>query len=222
MTIQEIHAIIDEQLRKSQAGFVPPEQKDRAINWAQDEYFQKLQPAHGTSQSVVDDLQPFKKEQGFVNGSSPSGIITLNADYETLLAVETVVADDDGTHYIPVELVNEDELSYRKSSQLIPLSVYNPVGRLIAPTAAYGQFRVKLYPEQASAGTVYYLRTPARVRFAYSTSGRTITYNSGTSTQIEWNDTATRKIIDLAIERIGLTLQDITAIQFSQAKGGNQ
>jgi hypothetical protein len=218
MTIQEIHTEIDRQLRKSQMGFVPPEQKDAAINWAQDEYFEKLKPAYSINQQIDDALLPFKKEQSFNNGSSPGGVIILNSDYYHLLAIETVVNDSDGTHYIPVEKIGEDELSERRNSQLIPVNVYNPIGRLIAPASPYGQYRFQIEPMQASAGTVYYLRKPAKVVFAYTTTGRTITYNSGGSTQIEWNDASTRKIIELAIERIAMTLQDTNSVQYNQAK----
>lgn len=199
-------------------GFLSPPDKDRIINRAQYEYFDKIKPAFGINQQINDALLPFKKEQTFSNGTSPSGVITLNADYLHLLAIETVVSDSDGTHYIPVEMIGEDELSIRRNSQLIPLNVYNPVGRLISPSAAYGQYRIQLYPMSASAGDVYYLRKPYEVSFSYTTTGRTITYNQGTSIQMEWNEPSINKIIFIALQSIGINIQDISLTQFTQAK----
>jgi hypothetical protein len=142
----------------------------------------------------------------------PNGLITLPANYFHLFAVETIVADSDGNHYPPVELIGEDELSIRRNSQLTPITVYYPVGMLKA-----GKL-LQIYPQQASAGTVYYLRRPVDCVFAYSQTGRTITYNQGGSTQLEWNDAAIAKIIAKAVQYLALNVQDATAIQFNQAK----
>jgi hypothetical protein len=218
MDLQEVHKILDFFLRKAQSGFLSPEEKDRVLNRAQVEVFDQYKSGYAINQQYQDALLPFKKEQSFTNESSPLGLITLNQDYVHLLAVETVVSDSDGIHYIPVEQVGEDEVSQRKSSALIPLNVYNPIGLLKAATTNGGPKRFQLYPAQASAGTVYYLRKPQDVQFVYTQSGRTITYDPNNSKQLEWNEPATEKIIMKALSFCGINTQDVTAIQLGQAK----
>lgn len=219
MTIDTFHKVINQRLRKERGGFLSPEAIDLEVNLAQNVVFEKYKPIFAINQQAQDALAPFKKDYTINNGNSASGLITLPADYYHLLSIETVVVDDDGTHYIGVEQLGEDEISDRKNSALIPQTVYNPFGRMLAPSTPYGQYRFQIYPAQATAGTLYYLRKPATVQYAYTiTNGRPV-YNSGSSVQPEWNEPLCIEVLNQALANLGLAVQDMAAIQMAKSEG---
>jgi hypothetical protein len=211
MDLLDIHNLLDFYLRKSQAGFLSPEEKDRALNRAQIDYFNRLKPAYGSSQAVNDALKPFYKKSTFTNATSVGGSITLPTDYLHLLVISVQIMDaENRLRYIPVELVNVDELDYRLDSALTPVNVYNPVGVFDES----GKFQ--MYPDSPTAGTIRYLRNPTPCKFTYTATGRTITYDKTNSVQLEWNEPSTNKIILIALETLGVNLQDINTVQFAK------
>jgi hypothetical protein len=212
MDLEVVHKRLRFYLDKFKNDWYPPGDLDNTLDDAQLELFTQIAPQYGATQKLHDSLLPFKEEYAFTNGTSPLGLITLPANYQHLLAVETVVLDDTHTLYLPAELLNEAQISTRKSSQLIPLSVKTPIC-LLKKTR-----KVQLYPELASAGTVYYLRKPAAPVFSFSQSGRTITYNAGASTQLEWDDPSIEKIIWKTLGLLGINLKDAEALQMGDAK----
>lgn len=212
MDIGDLHTLLDFYLKKSLGGYVPPEQKDAAIDRAQIEYFEQIKPAYGTSDVLSDALVPFKEDWTFTNGTSTAGLLTFPSDYLHLLSIVSVVADDNGTHYIGVPIAQEDKIASKTNSQLIPNNVYNPFAVLKAGKTC------QLYPPQPAAGYLYYLRKPAKPKFDYSLTNNRPVYKPDTSTQLEWNEAATEKIIWITLGLLGINTQDQTAIQISQAK----
>mgnify|MGYP003342622163 FL=1 len=77
---------------------------------------------------------------------------------------------------------------------------------------------IQLFPEVASTGAVYYFKRPAVPVFGYTQSGRTITYNAGTSTQLEWRDQDINNIIVIALQYYGLNMKAQDIVQFGQVK----
>ena len=77
---------------------------------------------------------------------------------------------------------------------------------------------IEMFPAQWYAGTLYYMKKPTAPVFAYSQVGRAITYNSLTSTQLEWNDEETMNIIFKVMQLVGVNLQAGEVIQFFQQK----
>lgn len=226
MDLKVFHDTIDLILRKNQGGFMSPEEKDLAINRAQAEVFYEYKPQYGESQQVNDVLLPFKGEQTFDPAASVGGLVTLNPDYVNLLSVETIVTDNAGTHYIPVEIMGEDEVSQRKSSALIPLTVYYPIGLLKSASTTGGRKRLQLYPAQTASGVIYYLRKPQEVQFVYTIPApHQISYDQGNSKQLEWDDRGCEKVLYKTLQLLGMSTGDVQSVQFSQAKeaqNGNQ
>lgn len=216
MDIKAVHDIILFYLKKAESGYLSHAEIDAVLDRAQIQYMDKIKPAYAANQQLSDALLPFKAKYSFTNATSVGGLITLPSNYVHLLSIETTVMDSSHTIYPMVEIVGEDELGIRKSSQLIPVSAKNPIGVLEAGN------KVQLYPASPAAGTAYYLRKPAAPVFAYTQSGRAITYNSGTSTQLEWNEPSIEKIIFIALQLLGLPLEDANAVQFGQAKEAGQ
>lgn len=236
MDLKVIHDAIDFFCEKSQLGFLQPERKDFELDRAQmmrltelfdnpNEYGKgdSLGRMHyAKSQKIHDSLQPFKKTTSFVTGNFSSGVYTLPNDYLHLLSMDINIADANapgGVTYQAVDIVKEDEWSERRKSQLIPASATRPIGRLIytsSPARA-----VEMFPAQGYAGTLNYLRRPAKPALNYTlggASGREITYNSGASTQLEWDDEEVNNILFKALQLCGINLQSGEVIQFFQQK----
>jgi hypothetical protein len=200
-------------LRKGQASYFSPEEIDTALNRAQIEYFEQIKPAFSANQQVSDALKPFRKKYPFTTSDTVSGVITLPDDYFHLLALSVTVVDAQSTtRYIGVEMVGDDQLDDRRDSQLIPVNTYNPI-------AVFDEGgTIQLYPSVPFSGTMRYLRKPLEAQFVYTTSGRTIRYVEGSSTQLEWNEPSINKIIFKALETLGVNTQDLNTVSFAQAK----
>lgn len=228
MNIKEIHDIILFYLNKAQQGFVSHEEIDAVLDRSQLAQFnlyhanpkvytvpgEKGSFGWGDSQRMDDALAPFKKIYTFTNGDTPGGVITLPSDYMHMIAVST-------TQYVnalgrnvtnPVQILNEEELVERLESQVLPVSLDEPICIMSA------QKRIQLFPDQPQSGKVYYFKRPAVPKFAYTQSGRTITYDAGNSTQLEWNPADINNIIIQALAYFGLNLQSADVVQFSQLK----
>lgn len=228
MNIKEIHDIILFYLNKQQQGFVSHEEIDAVLDRGQMSIFNMYHAnpkiytipgdkgsfGYGDNLRMDDSLSPFKKTYTFTTGDTPGGVITLPADYMHMIAVST-------TQYVsalgrnvtnPVQILNEEELVERLESQVIPVSMDDPICIMSA------QKKIQLFPDQPQSGKVYYFKRPAVPKFAYTQSGRTITYDAGNSTQLEWNEADINNIIIQALAYFGLNLQSADVVQFAQIK----
>jgi hypothetical protein len=106
----------------------------------------------------------------------------------------------------------EDELIIRLESQVIPVSSDEPIAIMNREN------KVQLFPETTHNGGVYYLRRPVAPVFAYSQVGRTVTYNSGNSIQLEWKPNDIMNIITIALQYIGINLSSADVVQYADAK----
>lgn len=217
MTIQEIHNFILLLLNKHSAGYVTPEEIDDALDRAQMWYFNKLvgnieeyQPgrpiprvAYGMTSTIHDHLAPFKENS--TTASNSSGVLSLPSDYMHLIAIRKNSAS--------VPVISEDELGIRLESYIFAPTSAEPVALI------NGKGTIKFYPEEThSTLSTDYLSRPTKPVFGYTQSGRTITYNSGTSTQMEWNEPALNAIIMRAVQYLGVNLEDQLAISYSEGK----
>lgn len=225
MNINDIHNVILFYINKEQQGFVTHEEIDEVLDRAQMTLFNQYHtnpkiPAntqielYGDSQRIDDALSPFKAKYTFNAGASPSGVITLPANYQHLIALYTTVYNSTlGRNvYSAVQVLAEDELIERLESQVIPISADDPVAIMNSNNL------IQLFPEVASTGAVYYFKRPAVPVFGYTQSGRTITYNAGTSTQLEWRDQDINNIIVIALQYYGLNMKAQDIVQFGQVK----
>jgi hypothetical protein len=225
MNINDIHNVILFYLNKEQQGFVTHGEIDLVLDRAQmvlfDQYHTnpklpaRTQAAlYGESQRIDDALSPFKSKYVFNSGATPSGVVTLPNDYMHLISLYTTVYN--GTLgrnvYSAVQVMSEDELIERLESQVIPVSADDPVAIMNS------QNRIQLFPESPATGGVYYFRRPVPPVFGYTQSGRNITYNSGTSTQLEWREMDINNIIVIALQFYGLNMTSQEIMQFGQVK----
>lgn len=217
MTIQEIHNFVLLLLNKHNTGYSTPSEIDDALDRAQMWYFNRLygnveeyQPgrpvprvAYGMTSAVHDHLSSFKNNS--VSNSNSSGLATLPSDYMHIIAIRK----NDKS----VPIISEDELGIRLESYIFAPSSTEPVAIIS------GKGKVQLYPKEThSTLSIDYLERPEAPVFAYTQSGRTITYSSGSSTQMGWNEPALNAIIMRAVQYLGVNLEDQTAIGYTEGK----
>lgn len=214
MDLNEAYTLLNFYINKSQGGWYPPEELTRIVDRAQRTLYNTYYTKYATSQRLDDALAPFKVDFQFTLVSTPGGLISTPDNYLDLLGIYTIVTGSDNiTRKRPVEIVNEEELVYRLNSQVVPVTVDDPIGIVKAT------WDVQLYPAQAQAGIMMYLREPVAPFYAYSVvSGRVIVYNQGASTQLEWSDKDIETIILIALNGLGINLGEADIMQWSEIK----
>jgi len=162
--------------------------------------------------------------------SVPNGTLSYVSQFggvETGEVTITVTTYEGKTNPWPIEMLGEDQLAYRNGSSLLAPSSTEPVALLYTASGYVngvniGTNRViKFFPESPLAGDLMYFKRPAVPVFSFSQSGRTITYDPSTSTQLEWGDQAIMKIIDKAVNYLAIHLQDQLQLQHTQMKDTN-
>lgn len=216
MTIQDIHSWLDFVCNKAQGSYFTPPEKDAALDRAQMAYFNTLYSEYAIAEKLQDALSPFKTKFPFLTSDTVTGLLAFPADYQYLLAVQIVVVDVTRNKYRPVKILSEDELAYRLSSQLRPVSANKPVGMIAGRVSA--TTLLQLYPEVPMAGTAFYLRRPAVPVYAFTQTGRTIAYDASASIQLEWNETEINEILMRTLELLGISEPDETIMQYANAK----
>jgi hypothetical protein len=224
MTINDVHNTIQYIVNKDQNQSITHAEIDLILDKAQLVLFNQYHtnpkmPAqaqaarYGESQRIDDSLSAFKSIYTFATGDTPSGVLTLPGTYMHLISLHTTTYNNqlgrNVTH--AVQILSEEELSMRLESQVIPLDDEEPV-------AIMYQSSIKMYPTTTKQGQLFYFRRPAVPVFGYTSSGRTATYNSGTSTQLEWKDYDIMNIISIALTYIGINMSSADVTQFAQLK----
>lgn len=214
MDLNEAYTLINFYINKSQGGWYEPAELDLIVDRAQNSLFKTYYDKYATSQVLDDALAPFKTDYQFTTGTTVGGLINTPADYLDLLSIYTIIVDAANvTRYRPVEIVNEEELIIRRNSQVVPVSVFDPIGIIKK------NWNVQLYPAQPAAGIMTYLKSPEPPYFAYSLmSGRVIVYNETDSIQLEWSEKDIESILLIALNGLGINLSEADILQWSQLK----
>ena len=223
MRIDKVHSYILFELDKASRGYVSHEEIDMVLDLQQMVEFSALAPKAGMYQQVHDDLAPFKKQVTYTaddyvdgeNKTGPDGIVVLPADYLHLLHVRT---DNER-----IEILNDNEVGDRLDSVIITstFAVRQGVGgtsNSIAFTTPY----LQLYPQEGKALTVNYLSRPAVPEYVYTIVDRATVFDSVNSTNLEWNDEATMRIIFRTLSALGVHLQAGEVTQMMEAKTQGQ
>lgn len=226
MDLKVVHDTINFYINKEEGAYLSPAQIDDVLDRAQMALFNQYHTnpkipskaqseLYGESQRIDDALSQFKEKQTFNNAQTqtPPGVITLNTDYQHLIALYTTSYNNSlGRNvYSSVEVLVEDELIDRLESQVVPVSS-DPIAVMSK------QNKIQLFPEVPSSGAVYYFRRPAKPVFAFTQNGRVITYNQSGSTQLEWKDMDINNIISIALSYYGLNMSNQNIVQFAELK----
>lgn len=203
--ISNIHDLISFIERKERGVFTLPPQKDIILNAGQlDVYNRYFEPYNQGNENIHDALKPFKVDYQFASDSN--GFVSLPANAIHLLRnVFTVY----GSTVNRAREVNEAQWVDAITNQLRPVSLTRPV---------YKQYQTgfTLYPQTTQAGFLSYLKLPAVPVYGYTQSGRQITYDPATSTQIEFDDIYVNEIIARAMFYLGYNLSEADISEFDK------
>lgn len=215
MTLLEVHDFIDLITSKERGGFNTYAEKDAALDRASMSLFDFYRPIYAKNIEAKEALSPFRVKYDYTTNGTGQITLTSGQEFVHLLSMDVMVNDPDtpsgydADRRYPVMFPNEDELADRLNSQTKQPTRTSP----IADTHGVGWY--DLYPQVVHSGTIYFLKRPAKPVFAYSQSGRTITYLPNDSTQLEWTEPYLNKVIFLAIRYLGINLDSEKVINYS-------
>lgn len=215
MDLNEAYNLLNFYINKAQGGWYAPEDLTPIVDRAQKTLYNTYYTKYATSQRLDDAMAPFKVDFQFTTiNTSPSGLIPTPANYLDLLALYTIrIGPGNIPHKRAVEIVNEEELAIRTESQVVPVTLDDPIGVIKE------DWNIQLYPAVPQSGTLMYLREPVTPFFAYSlVSGRVIVYDPGSSIQLEWSDKDIETILLIALNGLGINLSEADVLQWSELK----
>lgn len=225
MDIKVVHDTVLFYLNKDQNMYVSHEEIDEVLDRAQMVLFNQYHtnpklPAqsqaalYGESQRIDDALSPFKDLFTFTPATTTGGIVSLPVNYQHLISLYTTTFNSTlGRNvYSGVQVLSEEELIERLESQIIPVSSGDPIAIMNK------QDKIQLFPPTGATGGVYYFRRPVKPVFAYTQSGRVITYDNVNSVDLEWRDIDVNNIISIALSYFGLNMSAADVVQFAQVK----
>ena len=191
-------------VRKERGVFVTIPEAMQTLDNAQLEAVEEFFSTYGTTQIIHDAIRKLRVQKSFTSDST--GLVTFDADYLHLIGGAYTVS---GSTINNVRFLNEDELALALKSQLRLVSDSNP----IAIDASVG---FKLYPAAIQSGFYNYLRRPATPVLGFTQSGRNITYDPNTSTQLEFTDVYINNIMSRALKFWGINMAEQDIQQFAQ------
>lgn len=206
--LNEIYNFMVFIVRKERGVFVTISEFESTLDNAQIEAISGWFELYGITQKIHDAIRKLRSQVQFTSASD--GQVNFASDYLHMIGGAYTVT---GSTINTIRFVNENEVSLSLKSQLRPVSTSSP----IAKDTATG---FQIYPQVAQTGFYNYLRRPAKPVFGYTTSGRTITYDSATSTQLEFTDVYINNIISIALKFWGINMaeQDIQAFAQNQTQ----
>jgi len=219
MRIDKVHQYIIFELDKASRGYVSPEQIDLVLDMQQMAEFTALAPRAGMYQQVHDDLSPFSKQVTYTADdyaagelkTGPNGIVVLPADYLHLIHVRTETER--------IEILSDNEVGDRLDSVIVtaPFAVRAGVGGT-SNNIPFTFPSLQLYPKKGKALTVNYLSRPAVPKYSYTIVNRATVFDPVNSTDLQWNDEVTLRIIYRTLAALGVHLQAGDVTQLMEAK----
>jgi hypothetical protein len=202
--INDVYNFLTFIVRKERGVFITIPEAMQTLDNAQIEATEDWFAGYGATQILHDAIRKLRSQVQFTSASD--GMVSFPSDYLHMIGNPYTVT---GSTVNAVRFVNEDELPYALTSQLRPVSASKP----IAKDSSVG---FQLYPQFLQTGFYNYLRRPNTPVLGYTQSGRTITYNPSTSTQLEFTDVYINNIIARALKFYGINMAEQDIQQFAQ------
>lgn len=202
--INDVYNFLTFIVRKERGVFITIPEAMQTLDNAQLEATEDWFAGYGATQILHDAIRKLRTQVQFTSASD--GMVTFVSDYLHMIGNPYTVT---GSTINAVRFVNEDELPYALTSQLRPVSTSKP----IAKDSSVG---FQLYPQSTQTGFYNYLRRPATPVLGYTQTGRTITYDANTSTQLEFTDVYINNIISRALKFWGINMAEQDIQQFAQ------
>ena len=218
MDLLEIHNRFELLVNKTTGQYFSHEEIDNFLDHAQMQEFelllensrelQNLRMGYPRSQKIHEDLLPFL-DKTILSSPGANNIFGLprNSQYATAF----LYGDKN------ISIVPETEVAFTLDSTLVAPSEAYPIA-VFQGVNTGGQKLVRIYPSTISSVSCFYLQRPDEPILAYTLSGRTVTYDSASSTQMGWNDGPITRIIHRALALAGIPLADQGLFQTNEDK----
>lgn len=204
LDLQDAYNFLQFWINKNQSGWYSPEDLDMLVDKGQLTYYKDCFIKYGTGQRLNDALAPFKKKLPFTTDST--GFLSVPNDYMDLITIGPAV----GGITMECPVLNDDELTGRKKSQVIPNTISAPFAEEIE------NWNYQLYPQVLQSGIITYFSRPPAPKFVYTTvSGRVIVYDKTASTQLLWGDDEVQSVLIAALRSIGINIGEQDIQQFA-------
>lgn len=217
VSINEAHQFIRGLLKKNKSGFVSPEDIDRYLNRAVNDWISSAITKYKKTKKFDYDHLLTKKATFTVTSST--GTQDLPADYVEAL---TIYVQSNGVD-VEGKIYNWDEFLEIKNSSILAPDIDNPIATIFIDSA--GDDKIQFAPVPVSGSYTYtllYVRKPTDCNFAYTVSNGNITYNSTGSVDISISDRFIGDIYARTLLYLGITLENPVLIQAEQIKDANQ
>lgn len=202
--IKEIHDLIGLLTTKGRTGYHTADQIDLAVytasKWLYDFYYSMLDSSNG----LHDSLRPFMTDPIVI--ALIAGQYTLPADFMHGLGDITSGLDD-----VFVDVVDRAALAKRRDNSLVPPTVDNPI-------CTYYKTYLQFYPTTVTNVKFAYLKLPIQPIYATTISNGREIYDDTTSVDIEWNGVDITKVSTRALSILGINLEDLKLVEWSEAK----
>lgn len=209
MDILVFHNTILDLLRKERLDIPTHQIIDEFTHLAQLDYYESEYKKYGETQVEQDSLAPFKVSYPFT--SDDKGLVPWPVDYGHFISGFTITYDNKRQLAIrhKIQLVQEDRLSEALSNQVRVVSSEYPI-------ATSTGTNLVLFPRATASGKLFYFRSPAAPKLAYTLTGRTLVYDQLNSVQLLWGEPSIRQVMMRVLGYLGLNLNEATIIQFGQ------
>jgi len=194
--ISDIVNFIQYLVRKERGIFIQPNQCTANLDAAQLDLVEELFKGYGENQTLHDGLRQFRVYYQFT--SDAAGFVTYPSNYLHILGTAFTVT---GSTVNEISPQNEDQFINAMTSQLRRVSLSRPIAK---DTSA----GFSIYPQSLQIGFFNYLRRPETPVYDYTQVGRVITYNPGTSTQLEWTDAYINNLIAKSLRYAGINMNE--------------
>lgn len=218
--MKDAHDFIRMQIKKNKMGFVSPDDIDRAINrgvsdWMSAVVFKYKKTGKYEYDHLLVKRAPFSVTAG------NSGIVDVPTDYTeglTIYVMNNGVLTE-GTIY------SWDEFLEIQNSKILAPSLDYPTATIYVDNTGAAKLQFSPVPTDGStySYTLVYMRKPIKGVFGYTiTSSGNISYNSGTTTNLDLDDRYFSDILTRALMYLGISLNDSATAQTEAVKDANQ
>jgi hypothetical protein len=194
--------------RKERGVFLSVSQAMSALDAAQLEKFEEDFKQYKENEIIADSLSPFKVTNLIFTTSALGALTFQTSAYIHFLGDLFTVS---GSSIYKATAMKETEKADLLTNQLRPISVTNPYYENT-------ENGLQFYPQTTMTGYYSFLQRPATPILNYIQTGRTITYISAGSVQLEWYDVYIDNIISRALAYLGIYMNEDQIIKFSQLK----
>jgi hypothetical protein len=203
--IKEIHDQINLLTTKGRTGYHSPGDIDIAVYKASKDLYNLYFKEFESNNALHDSLRPFATSPAVITLSG-TGQYTLPADF-----IHDIGEITSGSTDVMVDVVDRAALALRRADALVPPSASYPI-------CTFYETYIQFYPINITNVKFAYLKKPIQPVYAYTiVSGRAV-YDDANSVDVEWNETDVGEVMVRTLSMLGVNLEDMKLVQWSEAQ----